>query len=394
VEVAARDARQARRGNPAEELPAVEELEPVSSSGQARIAGKATGQPRRVRRLLPVERMRGHDSRAGGRSRLDRSLDPRVDGYGLAQAERERVRRVRRIEVVIRQLEPWDDDEAVRAKSPRSLELQLGKVRIVPLERQCVRARRLVGEPWVVGADDVIGDAEDVEARQAVEIDELANGERSVAPRRVCVQLGEEGCRASSEHGLSMPLASDEKWLICRKEPEKSADASRLHAVTATGFNHVSIRARELERSVRFYEDVFGMERIPTYDFDAPTQYLRVGELQLHVFERGDPEQPAPLHQHVALDVDDFEGVFERARALGILDDTFGDPVVELPDGSVQLYLRDPAGNLIEVNWPDVATLDHSVVRPIRRHVERIEQSEEGLRASLYLDRPALRSVH
>jgi lactoylglutathione lyase len=163
---------------------------------------------------------------------------------------------------------------------------------------------------------------------------------------------------------------------------------------TATGFNHVSIRARELERSVQFYEDVFGMERIPTYDFDAPTQYLRVGELQLHVFERGDPEQPAPLHQHLALDVDDFEGVFERALALGILDDTFGDPIVELPDGSVQLYLRDPAGNLIEVNWPDVATLDHSVVSPIKRHVERIEQSEEGLRASLYLDRPALRSVH
>lgn len=162
----------------------------------------------------------------------------------------------------------------------------------------------------------------------------------------------------------------------------------------ATGFNHVSIRARELERSVRFYEDVFGMERIPTYDFDAPTQYLRVGDLQLHVFERGDPSDPVPLHQHLAIDVDDLEAVFLRARDLGVLDDTFGDPIVELPDGSVQLYLRDPAGNLVEVNWPDVTTLDDSVVRPIKRHVERVEQSEEGMRASLYLDRPALRSVH
>jgi catechol 2,3-dioxygenase-like lactoylglutathione lyase family enzyme len=164
--------------------------------------------------------------------------------------------------------------------------------------------------------------------------------------------------------------------------------------VGATSFNHVSIRARDLERSVRFYEDVFGMERIPTYDFDAPTQYLRVGDLQLHVFVRGDAEQPAPLHQHVALDVDDFEAVFLRALELGIFDDTFGDPIVELPDGSVQLYLRDPAGNLIEVNWPDVTTLDHAVVKPIKRHVERVEQSEEGLRASLYLDRPTLRSIH
>ena len=164
--------------------------------------------------------------------------------------------------------------------------------------------------------------------------------------------------------------------------------------MTATGFNHVSIRALDLDRSVRFYEDVFGMEQIPTYDFDAPTQYLRVGNLQLHVFERGDPEQPAPPHQHLALDVDDFEAVFRRALELGVLDDTFGDPVVELPDGSVQLYLRDPAGNLVEVDWPDVATLDDAVVRPIKRHVERVEQSTEGLRASLYLDRPAARSVH
>jgi catechol 2,3-dioxygenase-like lactoylglutathione lyase family enzyme len=164
--------------------------------------------------------------------------------------------------------------------------------------------------------------------------------------------------------------------------------------MAVTGFNHVSIRARELERSVRFYEDVFGMERIPTYDFDAPTQYLRVGDMQLHVFERGKAEEPAPVHQHVAFDVDDFEAVFLRALDLGVLDDTFGDPIVELPDGSVQLYLRDPAGNLVEVNWPDVTTIDHDVVRPIKRHIERVEQSEEGLRASLYLDRPAVRSIH
>lgn len=120
------------------------------------------------------------------------------------------------------------------------------------------------------------------------------------------------------------------------------------------GFNHVSIRARDLERSVRFYEDVFGLERLPTYDFEA---------------------------------------LFLRVLDLDVLDDTFGDPLVELPDGSVQLYLRDPAGNLVEVNWPDVTTLDRSVVRPIVRHVDRVQQSEAASSASLYLDRPAVRSA-
>ena len=39
--------------------------------------------------------------------------------------------------------------------------------------------------------------------------------------------------------------------------------------------------------------------------------------------------------------------------------------VRELPDGAVQMYLRDPAGNLVEINWPDVTTLDRSVVPDI-----------------------------
>ena len=48
----------------------------------------------------------------------------------------------------------------------------------------------------------------------------------------------------------------------------------------ATGFNHVSIHARNLEESVRFYVDVLGMETIPTYNFAFPVQYLRLGDLR------------------------------------------------------------------------------------------------------------------
>ena len=54
----------------------------------------------------------------------------------------------------------------------------------------------------------------------------------------------------------------------------------------ATGFNHVSVHARKLDESVRFYVEVFGMEKIPTYNFAFPVQYLRLGDLQLDLFER------------------------------------------------------------------------------------------------------------
>ena len=58
--------------------------------------------------------------------------------------------------------------------------------------------------------------------------------------------------------------------------------------------------------------------------------------------------------------------------------------VRELPDGSVQMYVRDPAGNLVEIDWPDVSTLDHSVVTEIQKLSDTVEQSEEARRATLY----------
>ena len=56
--------------------------------------------------------------------------------------------------------------------------------------------------------------------------------------------------------------------------------------VRATGINHVSIAATDLDESTRFYEEVLGLERIPTPDFAQPVQWLRVGEMQLHLLPR------------------------------------------------------------------------------------------------------------
>ena len=72
--------------------------------------------------------------------------------------------------------------------------------------------------------------------------------------------------------------------------------------------------------------------------------------------------------------------------AHGLLDaDAWSPDVRELNDGSVQMYLRDPAGNLVEVNWPDVTTLDRSVVPAIRRLDEERPQSARARAARLYV---------
>ncbi len=61
----------------------------------------------------------------------------------------------------------------------------------------------------------------------------------------------------------------------------------------------------------------------------------------------------------------------------------------ELPDGSVQMYLRDPAGNLVELDWPDVTTLDRSVLGEIKKLGDSVPQTGDALKATLYLEKAA-----
>jgi lactoylglutathione lyase len=154
----------------------------------------------------------------------------------------------------------------------------------------------------------------------------------------------------------------------------------------ATRINHVSVHAVDLEESVRFYTEVFGMEKIPTPRFAFPVQWLRLGDQQLHLFVREDGEG-RPYH-HVGIDVDDFEAVYRRAQELGIHDSAaFFEELYELPDGAVQMYLRDPAGNLIEIDWPDVTTLDRDAIPKITRLADTVEQTGDAVRATLYHQR-------
>ena len=156
----------------------------------------------------------------------------------------------------------------------------------------------------------------------------------------------------------------------------------------ALGLNHLSVAATDLEASLAFYEGVLGMERIPTYNFGFKTQYLRCGDLQVHVFLL---EDKIPFYQHFAIDVDDFHAVYDAGKAMGALDNSaFRNAVNELPDGSVQMYLRDPAGNLVEVDWPDILTLDTSKIPELKKLSQFADQEGEALKASLYYDRPHL----
>jgi hypothetical protein len=80
----------------------------------------------------------------------------------------------------------------------------------------------------------------------------------------------------------------------------------------ATSFTHVSIHSTDVEESAAFYESLLGVERVPAPNFGSPTVWLRIGDLQLHLFER---DVTAPELHHFGIAVDDFNEFYERASA-------------------------------------------------------------------------------
>ncbi len=151
--------------------------------------------------------------------------------------------------------------------------------------------------------------------------------------------------------------------------------------MNATGFTHTSVHAHDLDESVRFYKELFGMEEIPAPDFPFPVRWLRLGDLQLHLFQS---EDPAPKGHHFGVDVDDFEAMYVKVGKMDVREkEGYFSYLYEIPDGAVQMYLRDPAGNMVEVNWPDASTLDRSVVT---EEIHKIEpKTAESAKATLYL---------
>ena len=146
--------------------------------------------------------------------------------------------------------------------------------------------------------------------------------------------------------------------------------------------NHVSVVARDLAASVHFYVDELGLELLPTPDFGFPVAWLRAGDGQVHLFER--PGEP-PSHAHFGLEITEFMPVYRRMKELGALDHvTFVNAMYELPGGGIQMYVRDPAGNLVELDHPDASTIPRDEVPEYRRLADVRPQEGEAARSTLW----------
>ena len=111
--------------------------------------------------------------------------------------------------------------------------------------------------------------------------------------------------------------------------------------------DHASICVTNVERSRQFYEGLLGLTPVPRPDFGFPGMWYQIGEGQLHLIQRqraeaaGHPDESIDATDpHLALRVDDLDGMRRRLQAAGLK---------VLDFGSEQLWVHDPDGNTVEL---------------------------------------------
>jgi glyoxylase I family protein len=113
----------------------------------------------------------------------------------------------------------------------------------------------------------------------------------------------------------------------------------------AAGVHHVGLIVADVAAARQFYVDRLGLEeRTDRPDFGVDGAWLQVGEQQVHLVEGA---EPMPGGGHFALLVEDLDGVVAELRAAGV---KVSDPV--LVGSGRQSFLKDPGGNLVELNQP------------------------------------------
>ena len=126
-----------------------------------------------------------------------------------------------------------------------------------------------------------------------------------------------------------------------------------------TAINHVTLVVDDLEAASRFYTQELGLEPLPAFELDFPAQFLKINQTQqLHLTEWKDTPS---FRGHVCLQVDDFNVIFKRMKAMDAIDTSPWGLVRRLPDGAMQMFIRDPAGNLIEITCSSDVEVDPAI---------------------------------
>jgi catechol 2,3-dioxygenase-like lactoylglutathione lyase family enzyme len=124
---------------------------------------------------------------------------------------------------------------------------------------------------------------------------------------------------------------------------------------------HINVNVDDLAVAVAFYRDVLGLPLDPTPDQGFESQFFRINaRQQIHMNVIRDSR---PFRAHFCIELPDFMGVFQRAKAAGAIDLEPWGRVRQLPGGKMQMFVRDPHGNLIEIASVAGAVIDPTLFK-------------------------------
>jgi len=119
-------------------------------------------------------------------------------------------------------------------------------------------------------------------------------------------------------------------------------------------FDHVNIRTVNLDSMIAWYDEVLGLKSGPRPEFPVAGAWLYLGEAcVLHLIEA----DPAPMvHsdgeslriEHIAFRAEGMDAFLSRLEAYGVPSKLF--PFEAL--GIVLVFIRDPDGNRLHVDFP------------------------------------------
>ena len=140
---------------------------------------------------------------------------------------------------------------------------------------------------------------------------------------------------------------------------------SSLDPIKTVGFNHMTLRVTDVQRSIEFYQGLFGM---PIQAWQADTPVLRIGQGPQFMALSGGGSSVAPGIDHLCLNVQGFDidtsvehlrqhGLSLIAPASGRLNGQperirvriRGDDFGGAPEGTPELYLTDPDGIVVQL---------------------------------------------
>ncbi len=131
----------------------------------------------------------------------------------------------------------------------------------------------------------------------------------------------------------------------------------RMDNAMSYSIEHVSIRCRDLEASIDYFQRMFDAKVILRRNLDESKKivFLHLGDSMLELMGMGPASEPVEPREHygvhhIGIKVDDFESAYRDLKAKGA--DFLGEPFEPTP-GSRLVFLREPNGAVIELAQRD-----------------------------------------